>query len=45
VITQIDKKPITSVKDIENALSRKKGGVLIEGVYPNRNRAYYGFGL
>jgi hypothetical protein len=26
-------------------LENKKGGVLIEGVYPNGMRAYYGFGL
>jgi serine protease Do len=45
VITEIDKKPIRSASDIENALANKKGGVLIEGVYPNRTRAYYGFGL
>ena len=45
VITEIDKKPIRTASDITNALSNKKGGVLIEGVYPNRTRAYYGFGL
>ena len=45
VITEIDKKPIRSVADIQNALANKKGGVLIEGIYPNRTRAYYGFGL
>ncbi len=45
VITEIDKKPIHSATDIESALTDKKGGVLIEGVYPNRTRAYYGFGL
>jgi Do/DeqQ family serine protease len=45
IITDIDKKPVTSLNDIENALKSKKGGVLIEGVYPNRTRAYYGFGL
>jgi len=45
VITEIDKKPVRTVADIENALSNKKGGVLIEGLYPNRTRAYYGFGL
>jgi len=45
VITEIDKKPIRTPEDIENALYNKKGGVLIEGIYPNRTRAYYGFGL
>jgi Do/DeqQ family serine protease len=45
VITEIDKKPIRSTNDIQQALANKRGGVLIEGVYPNRTRAYYGFGL
>ena len=45
VITEIDKKPIRSVDDISKILSNKKGGILLEGVYPNRVRAYYGFGI
>lgn len=45
IITAIDKKKINSVQDIQAALENKKGGVLIEGVYPNGMRAYYGFGL
>jgi Do/DeqQ family serine protease len=45
VITEIDKKPIASVADVNKILSSKNGGVLLEGVYPNRVRAYYGFGI
>lgn len=45
IITQIDKKPITSTDDVNEALRNKKGGVLIEGIYPNGMRAYYGFGI
>lgn len=45
IITSIDKKRVSTVKDLENALANKKGGVLIEGVYPNGMRAYYGFGM
>lgn len=46
IITQIDGKPVKSVKDLGNAIeSKKKGGILIEGIYPNRTRAYYGFGI
>jgi serine protease Do len=45
VITEIDKKPVFASSDIKNALQNKTGGVLIEGIYPNRTRAYYGFGL
>jgi len=44
IITSVDKKPVDEVSDLE-FLNDKKGGVLIEGVYPNGFRAYYGFGL
>lgn len=45
IITQIDGKKITNRQDLANALASKKGGVLVEGIYPNRTRAYYGFGM
>jgi serine protease Do len=45
IITSIDKKKIETTKDIQNLLEHKTGGVLIEGLYPNGMRAYYGFGL
>jgi len=45
IITNVDKKKINTVEDIKTALETKKGGVLIEGIYPNGMRAYYGFGM
>lgn len=45
IITSIDKKKVGSASDVEQALKNKQGGVLIEGVYPNGMRAYYGFGM
>jgi serine protease Do len=45
IITSIDKKRINSLEDLKNALDDKKGGVLIEGVYPNGLRAWYGLGI
>lgn len=45
IITEIDRKPIKSMEDINKVLKGKKGGILVEGVYPNGIRAYYGFGL
>ena len=45
VITAIDKKKISNTKDIQTLLENKTGGVLIEGIYPNGMRAYYGFGM
>jgi len=45
IITKIDQVPMKDPKDIEKALDGKQGGVLIEGVYPNGMRAYYGLGV
>lgn len=45
VITEIDNKPIRNVDELNKILSGKSGGVLLEGIYPNKVRAYYGFGI
>ncbi|PCJ88440.1 MAG: deoxyribonuclease HsdR [Flavobacteriales bacterium] len=45
IITKVDKKPISNFSQLVEALENKKGGVLIEGVYPNGMKAYYGFGM
>ncbi len=45
IITKIDQVPMKDPQDIEKALDGKQGGVLIEGVYPNGMRAYYGLGV
>ena len=45
IITKIDQKTVHSPQDIKDILKDKKGGVLIEGVYPNGVKAYYGVGL
>ncbi len=45
IITKVDGKPIRTEQDLVTAISNKEGGVLVEGIYPNRTRAYYGFGL
>ncbi len=45
IITKIDNKPVNSPGDVEALLKEKKGGVLVEGIYPNRMKAYYGFGM
>lgn len=45
VITSINKKKVANVKEAEEILNDLTGGVLIEGVYPNGMKAYYGFGL
>lgn len=45
IITKVDHKKVYSVKEFNEAVSKKNGGILIEGVYPNGKTAYYGFGL
>jgi Do/DeqQ family serine protease len=45
IILKIGNTEINTKKDITNALADKKGGILIEGIYPNGVRAYYGIGL
>ena len=46
IITRIDKKPVKDVDELKSILHTKKGGgMLIEGYYPNGTKAYYGFGL
>lgn len=47
IVTKIDDTMVDGPNTLKDALSSKaKGeGILIEGVYPNGTRAYYGFGL
>ncbi len=45
IITRIDQETVSLPDDVERILTAKKGGVLIEGVYPNGTKAYYGLGL
>ena len=45
IITSINHIPIKEMADIKKALSKSNGGVLISGIYPNGETAYYAFGL
>jgi len=45
IITKIDKRPINGVEDLTNSLNSARGeGILIEGIYPSGEKAYYGIG-
>lgn len=44
IVTNIDKKSISNVQDLRNALLNKNGGTLIEGVYLDGEEAFYGIG-
>ncbi len=46
IITHVDREPVASTSELSEKLRKREGeGVLIEGVYPNGLRAYYGIGL
>lgn len=45
IITKVDGTRVNSPEELHEILQSKSGGVLIEGVYPNGTKAYYGFGL
>ena len=46
IITEIANQKILSLSDLEGVLKRSSGeGILIEGYYPNGDKAYYGMSL
>ena len=46
IITGIDNQAVKSAADFERILSQKQGGVMLEGIYPDRmGLYYYAFGL
>lgn len=45
ILVSVDRQRIRSLNELKSALASGKGGVLLEGVYPNGLRAYYGIGL
>ena len=42
VIGYIDKVPVDNVEDLNRILDFKKGGILLEGFYPNGQKGIYG---
>jgi S1-C subfamily serine protease len=46
IITKVDGQSVSSVEDLTRILSKKKGGVMLEGVYEDLpGEYYYAFGL
>lgn len=45
IITKINHVPIKNLSNASEVLSKIKGGVLIEGIYGNGKREFYGFGV
>lgn len=45
IITHVNKKPIYDVNDLKREIGNAKGGILVEGIYPNGELAYFVFGV
>ncbi len=45
IITSVNKKPIFDVKDFRREINNAKGGILVEGIYPNGEQAYFVFSV
>jgi serine protease Do len=45
IITKIDQDEVHSPEEAIEILKNKTGGVLVEGVYPNGMKGFYGFGM
>ena len=45
IITSVNRQLVRSVDELKAILSNSKGGIYIEGVYPNGKSAYYAFGI
>ncbi|SHF30070.1 Do/DeqQ family serine protease [Mariniphaga anaerophila] len=45
IITHVNKKPIYEVSDFKREIGNARGGILVEGIYPNGELAYFVFGV
>ncbi|MFW5755169.1 MAG: Do family serine endopeptidase [Tangfeifania sp.] len=45
IITHVNKKPIFEVNDFKREIGNARGGILVEGIYPNGELAYFVFGV
>lgn len=44
IITSVNKRPIFDINDFKREVGNAKGGILVEGIYPNGETAYFAFG-
>ncbi len=45
IITQVNKNAILEVNDLKRIIKNSRGGILVEGIYPNGEVAYFVFGI
>ena len=44
IITQVNKNAVSEVNELKRIIKNSRGGILVEGIYPNGEVAYYVFG-
>jgi len=44
IITQVNKNAVSEVDELRRIIKNSRGGILVEGIYPNGEVAYYVFG-
>lgn len=44
IITQVNKNAVSEVEELKRIIKNSRGGILVEGIYPNGEVAYYVFG-
>ena len=45
IITQVNKNAVSEVNELKHIIKNSRGGILVEGIYPNGEVAYYVFGI
>jgi S1-C subfamily serine protease len=45
IIIQVNKTAISEVNEFKRIIKNSRGGILVEGIYPNGEVAYYVFGI
>jgi Do/DeqQ family serine protease len=45
IITQVNKNAVSEVDELSRIIKKSKGGILVEGIYPGGEIAYYVFGI
>jgi Do/DeqQ family serine protease len=45
IITQVNKNAVSEVNEFKRIIKNSRGGILVEGIYPNGEVAYYVFGI
>ncbi len=45
IITQVNKNAVSEINELKRIITNSRGGILVEGIYPNGEVAYYVFGI